>query len=94
MIVAEGNVFQNVALMVDTSSVGGKIFTAPTTSANTACKTYLGHNCELNAFGSSTGYTGTDTSFFSNFSGKNVAAANTAAWTQSNVPSAAGIGKV
>ncbi|KAH8913057.1 pectate lyase a, partial [Coniochaeta sp. PMI_546] len=94
MIVAEGNVFQNVVNMVDTSSVAGKIFTSPDTSTNTACKTYLGHNCEVNAFGSSTSYKGTDTSFLSNFSGKNVASANTASWTQSNVPNSAGIGKV
>jgi len=94
MIVAEGNVFQNVVNMVDTSSVAGKIFTSPDTSTNTACQAYLGHNCEVNAFGSSTSYKGTDTSFFSYFSGKNVASANTATWAQSNVPGSAGIGKV
>ena len=94
MIVAEGNVFQNVVEMVDTSSVAGKIFTSPDSNTNAACTAYLGHACQLNAFGSSASYKGTDTSFFSYFSGKNVASANTASWTQSNVPNSAGIGKI
>ncbi|KAI6083790.1 pectate lyase a [Hypoxylon rubiginosum] len=93
-IVVEGSVFQNVDLMVDTSSVGGKIFTSPSTSANAACSAYLGHTCQVNAFGSTTSYTGSDTSFFSSFSGKNVASASTASSAQSSVLSNAGIGKI
>ncbi|KAB5576277.1 pectate lyase a [Coniochaeta sp. 2T2.1] len=94
MIVAEGNVFQNVVDMVETSSLKGKIFTSPDATTNAACTSYLGHACQVNAFGSTTSYKGTDTSFFSYFSGKNVAAAQTASWAQANVIGAAGIGKV
>ncbi|KAK0624471.1 Pectin lyase B [Lasiodiplodia hormozganensis] len=90
MAVAEGNVFQNVVTPL-LSPVTGRIFTAPSTSANTACSTYLGHNCVLNAFGSSGTFSGTtDTSFFSNFNGKTVAGASTAAYTDGT----AGIGKI
>ncbi len=95
MIVAEGNVFQNVDYMVDPgSAVAGKIFTSPSTSTNAACLSYLGHACQLNAFGSTTAYTGTDESFFSYFSGKNIASAATASSAQSSVPGNAGIGKI
>ncbi|KAI1397723.1 pectate lyase a [Hypoxylon fuscum] len=93
-IVVEGSVFQNVDLMVDTSSVGGKIFTSPTSSANAACSAYLGHTCQVNAFGSTTSYVSSDTSFLSNFSGKNIASASTASSAQSSVPNNAGIGKI
>ncbi|EON97097.1 putative pectin lyase protein [Phaeoacremonium minimum UCRPA7] len=94
MIVVEGSVFQNVANMVDTSSIGGRIFTSPDSSTNAACSSYLGHACQVNAFGSTTSYVGTDTSFFSNFAGKNVASASTATSAQSTVPNNAGIGKI
>ncbi|KAK3934537.1 putative pectin lyase [Diplogelasinospora grovesii] len=94
MIVAEGNVFQNVANMVDTSSVAGRIFTSPDTATNAACTSYLGHACQLNAFGSSTSYTGTDETFFQYFSGKNVASASSASAAQASVPSNAGVGKI
>ncbi|KAI1259672.1 polysaccharide lyase family 1 protein [Xylariaceae sp. FL1019] len=93
MIVVEGNVFQNAGTMVD-STVSGKIFTSPNSATNAACSTYLGHTCQLNAYGSTTSYTGTDTSFFSYFSGKNVASADTAAAAQSSVPSTAGYGTI
>ncbi|KAI3394756.1 hypothetical protein diail_2285 [Diaporthe ilicicola] len=93
MIVVEGSVFQNVVNEVD-STVAGKIFNSPDTTSNTACASYLGHNCQLNAFGSSTGYSGKDTSFLSNFQGKNIASASTASSAQSSVPNSAGIGKI
>ncbi|KAL1635413.1 hypothetical protein SLS58_010275 [Diplodia intermedia] len=90
MAVAEGNVFQNVVTPL-LSPIEGRIFTAPSTSANTACATYLGRNCVINAFGSSGTFTGTtDTSFFSNFNGKTIASASTAAYTDGT----AGIGKI
>ncbi|KAH8883115.1 pectate lyase a [Thozetella sp. PMI_491] len=95
MIVVEGSVFQNVVNMVDPgSTVAGKIFTSPDSTTNAACSSYLGHACQLNAFGSSTSYKGTDTSFLSNFSGKNIASAATASSAQSSVPNNAGIGKI
>ena len=94
MIVVEGSVFQNVANMVDTSSVAGRIFTSPDSTTNAACSSYLGHACQLNAFGSTTSYVGKDTSFFSNFAGKNIASASTASSAQSSVPNSAGVGKI
>ncbi|KAJ4408966.1 hypothetical protein N0V91_002780 [Didymella pomorum] len=89
MVVAEGNVFQNVVTPLLANS--GKFFASPSTSANTACNTYLKHNCQLNAFGSSGTLAGTDTSFFSNFNGKSVASASTAS---SSVANSAGVGKI
>ena len=88
-VVAEGNVFQNVVTPL--LAKAGKLFASPSTSANTACAAYLGHNCQLNAFGSSGSFTGTDTDFFSNFNGKTIASASTAS---SSISSTAGVGKI
>ncbi|KAI0587424.1 Polysaccharide lyase family 1 protein [Pyrenophora tritici-repentis] len=89
MVVAEGNVFQNVATPLLANN--GKFFAAPSTSANAACQASLGHTCQLNAFGSSGSLTGTDTSFFGNFAGKNVASAGVAS---SGIANTAGVGKI
>jgi pectin lyase len=95
MIISEGNVFQNVVNVVDPgSTVAGKIFTSPDSTTNAACTAYLGHACQLNAYGSSTSYKGTDTSFFTYFTGKNIASASSASSAQSSVPSNAGFGKI
>ncbi|EFQ31203.1 pectate lyase [Colletotrichum graminicola] len=76
-VVAEGNVFQNVKATYQTG-LAGKVFASPSSSANTACKQYLGHDCQVNAFGSSGSLAGSDTSILSSFSGKNVASAGDA----------------
>jgi pectin lyase len=89
MVVAEGNVFQNVATPLLNNN--GQFFSAPSTSANAVCKTYLGHTCQINAFGSSGSFTGSQTDFLVNFSGKNVASASAAS---SNVANTAGVGKI
>ncbi|KAL1872410.1 hypothetical protein Daus18300_004381 [Diaporthe australafricana] len=94
MVVVEGSVFQNVVNEVEASSFAGKMFNSPDSTSNAACSSYLGHTCQLNAFGSSTGYSAKDTSFFSNFQGKNIASASTATSAQSSVPNSAGIGKI
>ena len=86
-VVAEGNVFQNVVTPLLSNS--GKVFAA--TSSLTSCKTYLGHNCVVNAFGSSGSFAGADTSFFSEFKGYTVAGAAAAS---SNVKLTAGVGKI
>ncbi|KAI0533589.1 pectin lyase fold/virulence factor [Xylaria digitata] len=93
-ILLEGNVFQNAGQAVETSSVSGKIFTSPDSNSNAGCSSYLGHACQLNAYGSTTSYTGTDQSFFQYFSGKNIASASTASSVQSSVPNSAGHGKI
>ncbi|MCJ1446025.1 MAG: hypothetical protein MMC23_006530 [Stictis urceolatum] len=91
MIVAEGNIFQNVVTPLLSPKVG-QLFTSPTTSVNTVCASYLGHNCQLNAFGSSGSFSSSDTGFFSNFNGKNVASAATA--NAATITGGAGIGKI
>lgn len=93
-VLAEGNVFQNAGQMVETSSLAGQIFTSPDSGSNAACSSYLGHACQLNAYGSTTSYKGTDTSFFTNFSGKNIVSAASASSVQSSVPNSAGHGKI
>jgi pectin lyase len=89
MVVAEGNVFQNVAMPLLANT--GQFFASPSTSANRACTNYLGHACQLNAFGSSGNLAGTDVSFFSNFKGKNIASATVAS---SSIADTAGVGKI
>jgi pectin lyase len=90
-VLAEGNVFQNVVNVVD--EVDGQAFSSPSTTANTACQTYLGRSCVLNAFGSSGAFSYTDTAFLVNFSGKNIAPA-TSATDAKAVMTSAGYGKL
>ncbi|KEY71794.1 hypothetical protein S7711_06546 [Stachybotrys chartarum IBT 7711] len=91
-VLAEGNVFQNVNAPLDTS-VAGKLFSSPNTSANAACSASLGRACQVNGFGSSGSFSGTDTSFLVNFQGKNIASASSYE-TAKNVPNTAGFGKI
>ncbi|APA15980.1 hypothetical protein SS1G_10071 [Sclerotinia sclerotiorum 1980 UF-70] len=92
-VIAEGNVFQNIPTVAE-SPISGQLFTAPSTSANAACKNYLGHNCEVNGFGSSGTFTSSTTGFFSDFSGKNVASAAAYSTVVSSVTANAGFGKI
>ncbi|OCL07847.1 polysaccharide lyase family 1 protein [Glonium stellatum] len=93
MVVAEGNVFQNVnaPLLLPATS---QVFASPDTTTNKACSTYLGHVCELNAFGSSGSFPGTDTDFFSDFSGKTIASAGSNSGVAASAVANAGIGKI
>ncbi|KAI0596526.1 pectate lyase a [Biscogniauxia sp. FL1348] len=94
MILAEGNVFQNVPAPLETPAAG-RLFASPDPATNAAaCQAYLGRACQLNAFGSSGALPGTDTSFLSYFSGKNIASATTAQVANANVVANAGIGKI
>ncbi|KAJ4336450.1 hypothetical protein N0V95_008611 [Ascochyta clinopodiicola] len=88
-VIAEGNVFQDVVTPLHANA--GKLFAAPSTSANAACTTNLGHACQLNAFGNSGTLVGTDTSFFGSFAGKSVAKAAVASIS---VAQTAGVGKI
>lgn len=92
MVLAEGNVFQNVANPVE-SGYAGLLFSSPSASANTVCETYLGRDCQVNGFGSSGTLSGTDTGFLQNFSGKNIASATTYADAKT-VPDTAGFGTI
>ncbi|ORY67120.1 putative pectin lyase A [Pseudomassariella vexata] len=74
-VLAEGNIFQNVATVVDASSQG-KAFTSPSTNANTACTASLGRVCQLNGFGSSGTFSVSDTDFLSKFNGYTIASAS------------------
>lgn len=91
MVLAEGNVFQNVKAAVENG--GGKWFASPDSNTNAKCSSYLGHACQVNAYGSSGTLSGSDTSFLSYFQGKNVASASSAE-TAKNVPNTAGFGKI
>ncbi|KAL1587334.1 Pectin lyase B [Cladosporium halotolerans] len=94
-IVAEGNVFQNVASPIDSGTTGGQIFTAPSPSANAVCSSTLGHTCQVNAFGSSGSFNSIgNTNFLSNFKGKNVASAAPASGVVASVGKNAGYGKI
>jgi len=93
----EGNVFNNVQNVV--ADYKGRLFGAPDASANKQCSTALGRACEVNLFQgtTSTGSSLTskkDTSFFSEFQGKTIAAAKPAAEIATRIPSAAGVGKL
>jgi pectin lyase len=75
MAVAEGNVLQNVVTPLLENEE--QLFSSPSTSANATCEAYLRHVRQLNAFGSSGSFKGSETSFFSDFSGKTIASAST-----------------
>jgi pectin lyase len=91
MVLAEGNVFQNVKAAVENN--GGKWFASPDSNSNAKCSSFLGRNCQLNAYGSSGSLSGSDTSFLSNFQGKSIASASSAD-SAKNVPNTAGFGKI
>lgn len=88
-VVVEGSVFQNVVTPLLRNT--GQLFGSTSTSVNTACTNALGHACQLNSFGSSGTLGGTDTSFFTNFSGKTIASAAAAS---ASVANTAGVGKI
>ncbi|KAJ4394289.1 hypothetical protein N0V93_003506 [Gnomoniopsis smithogilvyi] len=92
-VLVEGSVFQNVPVILD-SDPTGQYFTSPSTTANAACTAYLGRACQVNGFGSSGAFSSSTTSFFSDFSGKTIASAETYQWVQSNVIANAGIGVI
>ncbi|KAL4811594.1 putative pectin lyase D [Aspergillus spinulosporus] len=92
-VLAEGNIFQNINAPVETSSLAGNLFTSPDTNTNKVCSSYLGHTCQLNAFGSSGSFNQADEGFLANFKGKNVASADAYSAAQS-VPNNAGQGKL
>jgi pectin lyase len=92
-VVAEGNVFQNVKSPL-LSGGTGSVFASPDMTTNKQCSTYLGHVCQLNAFGSSGTLTGSKTNFFSNFSGKTIASAAAVSGVAASVKGNAGVGKI
>lgn len=91
MVLAEGNVFQNVKAAVENG--GGKMFASTDAGANAKCASYLGRNCQLNAYGSSGSLSGSDTSFLQYFQGKSIASASSANDAK-NVANTAGFGKI
>ncbi|KAI8934311.1 hypothetical protein NX059_009050 [Plenodomus lindquistii] len=91
-ILAEGNIFQNVAQSMQ-SGLAGKWYANTNAAATAACKSYLGRACQLNSYGTSGALTGADTGVLSNFKGKNIAAA-AAASTTKNLVNTAGYGKI
>jgi pectin lyase len=93
MVLAEGNVFQNIPTVAE-SPISGQLFTSPNAGTNAVCSTYLGHTCQVNGFGSSGTFSQADTAFLVNFQGKNVAAASAYTVAQSSVPGNAGQGKL
>jgi pectin lyase len=86
-VLAEGNAFQNVDAPVETP-ISGQLFSSPDATTNAQCKSVFGRSCQLNAFGSSGSFSGSDTAVISKFSGKNIASANAAtnipAWVVAN----------
>lgn len=90
-VIAEGNVFQKVNKPIED---GAKfMFAAPSLSANQACKTPLGHVCEVNSLTGSGTLSGSATGFLTSFKGAGVtpvAATKVAASVKAN----AGVGKI
>ncbi|KAI4727123.1 putative pectin lyase [Aureobasidium sp. EXF-10728] len=71
-VLAEGNKFQNVNTVIEAGATG-KYFTVP--GSGSPCSSFIGRSCQSNAFGSSGAFSSADTSFLSNFKGKNIASA-------------------
>jgi pectin lyase len=93
MVLAEGNVFQNIDTIVE-SPMDGQLFTSPDTTTNAVCETYLGRACVINGFGSSGTFDEADTAFLVDFEGKNIASAAAYTSIESTVPSSAGQGTI
>lgn len=94
MVLAEGNIFQNAQTPIEPGAKG-RLFSVPNTSAAASCTASLGRACQINGFGSSGSFSGSDTSFLANFKGKNVASAK--AYSDAsvkNLPNTAGFGKI
>lgn len=90
-VLAEGNVFQNVPVEVETSSFAGSMFSVPSTSYSSDCSASLGRSCQVNIFGSSGTISYTTTSFLTDFEGKNIASASAATSSMmTSIPANAG----
>ncbi|RYP11340.1 hypothetical protein DL764_000158 [Monosporascus ibericus] len=86
-VLAEGNVIESVGTPVQ-DPVEGQLFTADDGSA---CSASLGRNCVANSVTNSGTFSGANTDFLANFSGKNIASAEAASAVDS---SQAGFGKI
>ncbi|KAL3456575.1 pectin lyase A [Aspergillus heterothallicus] len=93
MVLAEGNVFQNIATVVE-DPIDGQLFSSPSTSQNEVCSTYLGRACGVNGFGSSGTFNQADTDFLANFEGNNIASASAYSEVVTSVSSSAGHGTI
>ncbi|KAJ5122458.1 CAZyme family PL1 [Penicillium atrosanguineum] len=92
-VLAEGNIFQNIDTIAE-SPIDGSLFTAPSTTENEVCSTYLGRVCQVNGFGSSGTFSQSDTGFLSDFEGKNIATATAYTSVVSSVTENAGQGNL
>lgn len=91
MVLAEGNVFQNVPIEVEASSFAGSMFTVPSTAYASQCSASLGRTCQPNIFGASGTLSQTTTNFLTNFKGKTIAAAAAASSSmETSIPANAG----
>ncbi|KAJ4245073.1 hypothetical protein NW762_014284 [Fusarium torreyae] len=89
----EGNVFINVKQLV--SDYAGKLFSVPTADSASECELALGRSCEVNTLDNSEGdWDFSDTSFFSDYSGLDIAPAVKAEEAKKSVPANAGAGKI
>ncbi|KXH43416.1 pectin lyase [Colletotrichum simmondsii] len=88
-VLAEGNVFSNVATVIE---AGGDGATLAITSSNAAdCSSKMGRSCQANSFSSSGTFTGTDTSVLNKFGSADIPDAVAASSVSS---SSAGYGKI
>ena len=84
----EGNHFTSVPTVL-VSGFKGRIFGGSGSNLS-ACSAAIGRACVANSFSSSGSLTGTDTSFFNLFAGKNIPSAQAASSIASSVPASAG----
>ncbi|KAJ5199720.1 Pectin lyase fold/virulence factor [Penicillium cf. griseofulvum] len=92
-VLAEGNVFQNIAAVVETP-IAGQLFMSPDTNTNAVCSAHLGRACQTNGFGSSGSSKQADAGFLVNFAGKNIASAAAYTSVVASVNANAGQGKL
>ncbi|KAF5022681.1 hypothetical protein F66182_5229 [Fusarium sp. NRRL 66182] len=91
-VLVEGSLFQDVAAPIEEGG-DGKVFSSPDASANGACADTLGHTCEVNKYDNSGTLPGSDSSFFGDFSGQSVAAAEPVS-SVSGLVTSAGFGNI
>ncbi|KAE8356288.1 putative pectin lyase A [Aspergillus coremiiformis] len=92
-VLAEGNVFQNIATPAQ-EPIEGELFTAPDATANAGCAAHLGRDCQANVFENSGLFTQADTGFLPKFGGGGTIALADPASAIQSVPDEAGQGKI
>lgn len=74
MVVAEGNIFLNIAEPVE-AGYAGQLFSSPSAEDNAVCEAAMGHVCEVNSLKTSGAFDGVVSEFLASLEGHTIASA-------------------